>query len=323
MKYIELKTVNKSISKIAIGCMNWGGDWDKNSPIDSETIKRAEILLETSIEEGYNFFDLADIYCRGKSEIVFREVIKKRKNLRDKIIIQTKCGIIPAGEPNSDSPHRYDLSKKHIISSVENSLKRLNLDYIDILLAHRPDPLANVEEINEAIEKLFSEGKIKAFGASNFNSSQLKKYQTYLNQKIIANQIQLSLFHSSLIDAGVDFNNNFKSKAYYWADTLDFCFYSDILIQAYSLLGKGVLNKDSSGKYLQLKNLIEKLSQEKNVSIESLLISWLLKLPYKLQPIIGTVNPKRIKEISKANSDLLTREDWYKLYLVARGEDIP
>lgn len=322
MEYFQDNRFNINLSKIAIGCMNWGGDWNRFSDISSETIKKAEEIFTQSIELGYNIFDLADIYCWGKSEIVFGKALSNQKYLRDKIFIQTKCGIIPKGTPYEDSPHRYDLSKRHIINSVNESLKRLQIDYIDAILMHRPDPLFRAEEIAEAFEHLRSQGKVRFLGVSNFNSSQIQRL-LHAQTSIFANQIQFSLFHTFLIDAGTEFNNAFKSKAYAWGDILDYCEINNILIQAYSPLGKGLLFKDQNSKYENLKVLLNKISIEKNVSIETILISWLLKLPYKIQPIVGTTNLERIKQLANSKEDLLTREEWYSLYLAARGDDIP
>jgi len=184
MKYQKIKNTNLEISQIAFGCMNIGGGWN-NEPISNEDKKKSFEIISTAFENGINFFDHADIYMFGKSEEIFSEFLKSEKNLRDKIILQSKCGIRFAGNPNENSPKRYDFSYKHITNSVENILKRLNTEFLDVLLLHRPDPLINFEEVAKAFDELHQKGKVKYFGVSNHSAIQIELLQKYLNQKLI------------------------------------------------------------------------------------------------------------------------------------------
>ena len=227
--------------------------------INSLSKSEASTLINTAIEEGINFFDHADIYGGGKSEEVFADAIGMNPSTREKIIIQTKCGIRDG---------YFDFSKQHILNSVEGSLKRLNTDYIDIMLLHRPDTLMEPEEVAEAFSKLHSSGKVKYFGVCNQNPMQIELLNKYLNNKIIINQLQLSITNTGMIDSGMNVNMQIDPSIDRDGSILEYCRLKDITIQAWSPFQYGFfegvfLNND---KFPELNNKINEIAATKGVT---------------------------------------------------------
>ena len=306
MKYFKLPKTDLTVSRIALGCMR----------IADKSVEEVAKLVETALNLEINFFDHADIYGGGKSEELFGEVLKQHPEYRKKMVIQTKCGIVPG--------KRYDFSKEHIISSVEQSLKRLNCDYIDILLLHRPDALANYQEVAAAFDELYESKKVRYFGVSNHTPLQIELLQKYSKYPIIINQLQLSIVHSVMIDSGL--NMNMKEA---WAQdkdggVLDYCRLHDITIQPWSVLqaswaeGTFIDNPD----YAKLNEKLDELAQEYQVNKTAIAIAWLLRHPAIMQPIVGTTSPKHLQETVAAIDVELTRQQWYDLYL-ASGKPLP
>ncbi|MGB9780134.1 aldo/keto reductase [Caldanaerobacter sp.] len=304
MKYLNIGGEIKA-SSIALGCMR----------ISDKPIKQVEELIDTALEGGINFFDHADIYGGGKSEEVFGKVLKKKKGLREKIIIQTKCGIRNG---------YYDFSKEHILKSVEGSLKRLGTDYIDILLLHRPDTLMEPEEIAEAFSILHSSGKVRNFGVSNFNPMQVELLSKYLNQKLIVNQLQFSIAHTGMIDFGFNVNMKVEQAINRDGSVLEYCRLKGITIQAWSPFQYGFFEGTFLGneKFKELNEKIDEIAVQKGVPSIAIPIAWILRHPAKIQAIVGTTNPARLKDICKAADIELTRGEWYALYRSA-GNKLP
>jgi len=304
VKYINIGNEIKA-SSIALGCMR----------ISDKPTKQVEELIDTALEEGINFFDHADIYGGGKSEEVFGKVLKKKKGLREKIIIQTKCGIRNG---------YYDFSKEHILKSVEGSLKRLKTDYIDILLLHRPDTLMEPEEIAEAFSILHSSGKVRNFGVSNFNPMQIELLSKYLNQRVIVNQLQFSIAHTGMIDFGFNVNMKVDQAINRDGSVLEYCRLKGITIQAWSPFQYGFFEGTFLGneKFKELNEKIDEIAIQKGVPSIAIPIAWILRHPAKIQAIVGTTNPARLKDICKAADIELTREEWYALYRSA-GNKLP
>lgn len=301
MNYFTLPHTHLKVSRVALGCMRIA---DKN-------IDEVEKLVFKAIDCGINFFDHADIYGSGKSEELFGEVLKRHPKLRQNMIIQTKCGIVPG--------KRYDFSKEHIIESVNNSLKRLNCDYIDILLLHRPDALCDPKEVSEAFDELYESGKVKYFGVSNHTPLQIELLKKYSNYPIIINQLQLSIVHSVMIDSGL--NMNMKES---WAQdkdggVLDYCRLHDITIQPWSVVQASWQEGTfiDNPHYKELNSVMEKLADEYNVSKNAIAIAWLLRHPANMQPILGTTSPTHLEELVHACDIHLTRQQWYDLYLAS------
>lgn len=312
------------VSRIAYGCMGVGGSWD-DSPITEAAYQRTEQLVETALDQGINLFDHADIYCRGKSELVFGRLLREKSNLRDKMVLQSKCGIRFADDPNPGDPGRYDFSYDHIMISVEGILQRLQTDHLDLLLLHRPDPLMQPEEIARAFDELQQSGKVRYFGVSNFNASQMALLQSALDMPLVVNQLEVSLLHHHLISEGISTNQN---DGVYAATngTLDYCRMSGVLVQAWGPLASGQLfrlNDQSPAHLHETAELVNKLSVEKGCAADAILLSWLLRHPAGIQPVIGTTRSERIVSSCASDSIELSREEWYKLYVAARGRTMP
>lgn len=314
------------VSRIAYGCMKIGGGWEQPSLTEAETKAAIEVVL-TAYEQGITLFDHADIYAHGKSERAFAEALKARPSMRDHIVIQSKCGIRFAGEPTPDAPQRYDFSYDHIVESVEGSLTRLHTDYLDILLLHRPDPLVEPEEVARAFDHLQTSGKVRYFGVSNHAPAQVALLQAAIDQPIVINQVQLSLLHPYLIDAGVMVNRADVEPAHAMAaGILDTSRQQRILIQAWGPVAGGRLFSppaDAPEHVRQTAALIATLAAEKDTTPEAIAVAWLLRHPAGIQPIIGTTKPERVKAACQADTVTLSRGEWYRLYLVARGGSLP
>jgi predicted oxidoreductase len=234
MQKYKLTNTELEVSRIALGTMHMGGSWD-TSLLTDNLVSHADNLINQAVDLGINFIDLADIYCQGKSDEVVGRVLKNSFGLRDKLILQAKCGIIMQGDPVAGEPARYDFSYAHIVSSTENILKRLQVDSVDILQLHRPDPLVEPEEVVRAFDHLHSAGKVRYFGVSNNNPGQIVLLKNTVNQPLISNQVELSLLHHHLISDGIYAN---QQQSFYTgaAGTLDYCRAQDMLIQAWSPL---------------------------------------------------------------------------------------
>jgi predicted oxidoreductase len=306
MKNIDIGKSGIYASELGLGCMRMAA-LEKGE---------AEKIIRISLEEGINFFDHADIYGGGKSEEVFADAINMNSTIREKMIIQTKCAIVPGV--------MYDFSKEHILNSVDKSLKRLKTEYVDMILLHRPDTLMEPEEVAEAFSKLYSDGKVKKFGVSNHTPMQIELLNKYLDNKIIVNQLQFSIMHTGMIDSGL--NMNMKNDASIDRDggVLEYCRLKDITIQAWSPYQYGFFEGVflDNDKFPVLNEKINEISEKKGVTNTAIATAWILRHPAKIQTMVGTMNPKRLKEICKASDVELTRQEWYEIYLAA-GNKLP
>lgn len=300
MKHIEIARSGLVVPNIAIGCMRI---WQLNE-------QSASRLISFAIERGANFFDHADIYGKGECEQIFSKALKQGAINRDKVIIQTKCGI---------NQGAYDSSREHILFSVDQSLKRLDTDYIDILLLHRPDALIQPEEVSKAFNQLKEQGKVKYFGVSNYNSLQIELLKKYVKEPLIINQMQLSLAHSTMISSGMNVNTNFDAAIMRDGAVLDYCRINDITIQAWSPLQYGFFEGAfiNSDKYKELNKELNIIAEEYSVTPSAIAIAWLLTHPANIQPIIGSTNHIHLDELLQASDINLTRQQWYKLYISA------
>lgn len=303
MKYINLKEYNAS--NIILGCMR----------IKDMSSKEIQELVETAKMCGINFFDHADIYGCGQCEEVFGNAINLKNAEREKMIIQTKCGI---------SKGYFDFSKEHIIDAAMGSLKRLNTDYIDILLLHRPDPLVEPEEVAEAFSYLKEKGYVKHFGVSNHTPYQIQLLEKYTDEKLIVNQLQLSIVHSKLIDSSICLNMNNEQSVNRDSGILDYCRLNDITIQAWSPFQKGFFEGAfiDNEQYIELNEILDSLAKQYNVSKEAIAVTWITRHPANMQVVLGTTKPERVKKCCDGSEIRLTREEWGKLYKAA-GNIIP
>lgn len=288
----KIKFADFDVSQIMLGCMRIG------NKTESEAIRH----VRSAFDMGINFFDNADIYCKGVSEEYFGKAVKGID--RDKIVVQTKCGIRKGF---------YDFSKEHIISSVENALKRMGLDYIDVLCLHRPDVLMNGYEVAEAFDSLENRGLVKCFGVSNFSSIQIELLKKYVSQPILTNQLQLGLFHTGMIDSGmcVNMKNDFSFD--HDGGILPYCRLNDMTIQAWGPLRSknGFFPQDD--ELVKENEKLEKWGNELGITKEAVAIAWLMKLDF-VQPIIGTTDTNRLAQMLEADNVVLTREQWYNIY---------
>ncbi|MFT4178644.1 MAG: aldo/keto reductase [Thermomonas sp.] len=318
MQKLTLGHDGPTASRIALGCMHLSRAWDA-TPLTNEERRNTQALLETALTHGINLFDHADIYARGKSERLFGEALRAAPELRRNMLLQSKCGIRFADDP-PDTPQRYDFSFDHITASVDGILSRLGVDYIDILLLHRPDPLAQPEEVARAFDDLHAAGKVRHFGVSNHSAGQISLLQKHLRQPLVANQLELSLHHHHLISEGILVNQP-DGNAAHAAGLLDFCRLHDIRVQAWAPLAGGRFAGDADDDPVTV--LLRKLADAHGVAVEAILLAWLLRHPAGIQPIVGTTNPARLAASCAADTVELSREDWYALLTAARGVKVP
>lgn len=328
MKTQSLGVSDLQVTRIGYGCMPLGGEWDY-SPLLDQTVKDAVISTRTALDQGINFYDHADIYCMGKSERAFSAIWEEVPHLREKILIQTKCGIRFAGDPNPGAPHRFDFSYEHIMASVEGSLSRLKTDYLDVLLLHRPDPLVEPEEVAKAFDELHQSGKVRWFGVSNHTAAQMALLQAHLRQPIIANQLELNILHTQLLDAGIILNQDNPMLARN-EDTIEYCRLHNITIQSWASMAWGLLSgrpaektEKSAQRIANAKAVVDELAQAKGVPPIAIVVAWILRHPAQIQAMIGTTRPERIVETCVADQVELSREEWYRLFIAGRGESMP
>lgn len=307
MKSLSIGNGKLNVSEIGLGCMRMAG-LEKNA---------AEVVIKTAIEEGINFFDHADIYGAGKSEEIFADAINMTSDLREKIIIQTKCGIVPG--------KMFDFSKEHIINSVDGSLKRLKTDYVDTLLLHRPDTLMEPEEVAEAFAILKESGKVKHFGVSNQNPMQIELLNKYLGEnEILINQLQFGVMHTGMIDSGFNVNMKVDSSTDRDGSILEYCRLKGITMQAWSPYQYGFFDGAFLGndKFPEVNKKINEIAEKKGVTNTAIATAWISRHPAKIQTIVGTMNPTRIKDVCTSSNIVLSREEWYSIYLAA-GNVLP
>ena len=315
-----LSRVIKNNSSLAFGCMGLGGSWDKNS-ITATEIKKAHAVVDAAIDSNITLFDHADIYTLGKAEQVFGEVLKARPELRDLISIQSKCAI---RFEDDLGPKRYDSSSEWIYKSVENSLSRLKIEQLDILMLHRPDPLMEPELIAQAFDTLYASGKVKNFGVSNMQHHQISFLSSELSQPLVVNQVELSLSHLAWIEEGVTSGNAGEPYA---TGTIEYCRQNKIQLQSWGCLSQGLFSgRDISKEPLHIQKtaeLVKRLAAQYQVSKEAVVLSWLKRHPANIQPVIGTTSIERIKACAEVDRIDLSREHWYALWVSARGHELP
>lgn len=308
MRYIKFGERQKEVSEVVLGLMR----------ISEMTVDQVEDLIESALEVGINAFDIADCYGHGKCEQILGEVLKRRPDLREKMWIQSKCGI------RMEEFTYFDFSKEHILEAVDGILERLNVDYIDSLLLHRPDALMEPAEIAEAFDLLKSQGKVIDFGVSNQNPMMMALIQKDVNQPLVANQLQLSAAFTPSFNAG--FHVNMKQEAGIVRDSsiFEYCRLHDVVIQAWSVLQFDYFGGVFLGseKYPELNHVLNRLAEKYHVSPSAVAIAWVLRYPAKMQAVIGTTKKARVAEAAKAAEIQLTRKEWYEIYLAA-GNDLP
>jgi predicted oxidoreductase len=314
MQTILLGVSSLRSSRLAYGCWRVAGTFDpaEVTPASRAAGRRA---IMTAYEAGYTLFDTADIYCRGESERILGAALKEVSGMRERVVVLTKCGVRFPGTPNPDSPQRYDFSAQHILDSCDQSLKRLGVGTIDLYVLHRPDLLADPEEIATAFTQLKTAGKVRYFGISNFRPTLVTALQVACPMPLVVHQVEISLANLTTFTDG----------------TLDQCLIEKITPQAWSPLAAGLIGGGAHSllpaqeAYRPEKFLaaVEAVAKARGVSRTVVALAWLLKHPSKIQPIVGSTTPDRIRDAVKADGLELTREEWYRLLLAARGEPLP
>lgn len=309
------------VSRLAMGCMGLGGSWDDSATSASQR-QLAFNAIDAALDNGINLFDHADIYTRGKAEQVFGQYLAQAVMKRSQMFIQTKCAIRFA---DASAPGRYDFSPDYIIASVEQSLRRLNTDYIDLLLLHRPDPLMQPEQVAQAFEQLQAQGKVRHFGVSNMGWAQMQLLQNALAQPLLVNQLQMSLADINWLEEGVLVGMAQGGQRHFGYGTLEYCQQHGVQIQSWGSLAKGVFSGAAvqNAQQAATAQLVAQLSKQYNCSAEAIVLAWLMRHPAAIQPVIGTIQPARIAACTQANDIRLSREHWYQLYVSSRGAALP
>ena len=305
MRTLKLGASELQVPVVAVGCMRIG-------EMNISDIRR---FVDTALERGANFFDHADIYGGGSCETKFAETLKEMKIRREDVLIQTKCGI------RSGS---FDFSKEHILASVDGSLKRLETDYVDALLLHRPDTLMEPEEVAEAFEKLFASGKVRHFGVSNQNPGHMRLLKKFVKRPLVINQLQFSPVNTGMIDSGLNVNMENPPSVDRDGGILEYCRLENVTIQPWSPFQYGFFEGPYIGskKFPELNKKLYELAEKYGASPEAIVVAWILKHPARMQPVVGTTNPKRLRGIAKASEITLSREEWYSIYISA-GNVLP
>ncbi|KOU21102.1 aldo/keto reductase [Streptomyces sp. WM6368] len=302
--------------------MGLGGSWDPD-PYGPADIDAAEAAVAAALDSGITTFDHADIYRHGKAEAVFGEVLARTPGLRERITLQTKCGIRLG---DKDRPGIYDLRGETIVRRVEESLTRLRTDVIDVLLLHRPDPLADVDSVASALASLHRQGLVRGFGVSNMGAAQIAHLQARLDVPLVANQLEMSLHSRDWVEAGVLLNTPESANNGFPFGTLEHCRDHGIRLQAWGALAQGrFTGREQTPAERATAALLAELARQKDTTPESVLLWWLMRHPAAIAPVIGSARPERIRACRDAvlREPELTHEEWYELWITARGVPLP
>ncbi|KRM94256.1 oxidoreductase [Lentilactobacillus senioris DSM 24302 = JCM 17472] len=317
MKQVKMGNTNWTASAVALGIMR----------MEALSVDDATKSLQTAVDAGINFVDSADIYGMGKSEENFGQALKQSGIARDKLFIQSKGGIVtdPARSHGSFVfGQRYDFSKQHILEAVDGILERMQIDYLDSFLLHRPDPLMEPDQIAAAFDELQMAGKVRHFGVSNFNPQQFMLVQEAVSQKLLINQLQFSIAHTGMVDFGMHTNMKDERSIDHDGGLLEFARRKGLTIQAWSPFQYGMFEGTfiDSPKYQELNDLLAKLAEKYHTSKNGIAVAWILRHPANMQVLLGTMTPEHIAD-SAAGADIeLTKQEWYDVYFAA-GNDLP
>ncbi len=312
MKTQRLGSSELEVTRLAYGCMRLA--WQPPE-VNAEGIENGIRALEAAVDAGYTFFDHADIYGGGACETIFGEALRRHPDWRDRLVIATKCGIRRADDPVPGAPHRYDFSFEHIIASVERSLCRLRVETIDLLMLHRPDFLADPEEIARAFVQLHEAGKVRTFGVSNFRPPLVSAVQAALPFALQVNQVEIHPRYLATLTDG----------------TLDQCLERKLTPMAWSPLDRGRIATGhrpdaalaADTHWVQLTATLDAIATRLGIDRTTLVLAWLLRHPSGIIPVIGSTDPGRILKATQADNIELDRETWYEILRAARGEALP
>ncbi|WP_338230855.1 aldo/keto reductase [Lactiplantibacillus paraxiangfangensis] len=317
MKQVKLGATNKEVSAVALGIM-------RMVRLDTD---QAANILNTVHEQGVNFIDGADIYGNGESEKIFGQAFKKSGLKRDDFFIQSKGGIVLDPKKSSGElvfGQRYDFSKQHLIEAVDGILQRMQIDYLDSFLLHRPDALMEPEEVAAAFDELQAAGKVRHFGVSNFNPMQVELVQSALSQKLMINQLQFGVMHTGPIQFGLHTNMQDTPSINHDGEIIEYSRLHHMMIQAWSPYQYGMFEGTfiDNPKFPELNAELQALADKYHVTKNAIATAWILRHPAHMQVILGSMNPQHLQE-SIAGTDVdLTKQEWYDVYFAA-GNDLP
>jgi predicted oxidoreductase len=308
------------------GCMNIGGSWDER-PVDEDQRRKAFQALDAAFASGFTFFDHADIYCRGKSEQLFGEYLARHPEIRrESIGIQSKLGIRFPGDGGDNEVGRYDFSTDYIMRSVEGILNRLQTGYLDVLLFHRPDMLTRGEAFGAAVERLFSAGMVRRFGVSNHSPARIEWLQSFCPRPLEINQVEFSLGHRYLIEDEIHWNQEVPRGGYSGAGSIDRFSAMGVSLQAWSPLARGrfsgAASEDDSAA-IACGQYVSELARQQGCSREAVVLAWIRRIPADIVPVIGSSDPGRIAACAEMAEVEMSREQWYRLLVLARGQSLP
>ncbi|MQY02919.1 aldo/keto reductase [Actinomadura macrotermitis] len=308
--------------RLLYGCMGLGGTWD-TEPYGAADVARAEAAVEAALDSGITVFDHADIYRHGKAEAVFGEVLSRARGLRERIVLQTKCGIRLA---DGDRPGTYDLRGASILRRVQESLDRLGTDVIDVLLLHRPDPLADPEDIAGALTSLYRQGLVRRFGVSNMSAEQIAHLQERLSLPLTVDQLEMSLHRRGWVEAGVLVNTPEAAATGFPLGTVEYCQANGITLQAWGALAQGRFTgrQETQAEHATAR-LVAALAAQKDTTPETIVLWWLQRHPARIAPIVGSTRPELIRACRDAvrREPDLSHQEWYDLWITARGAPLP
>lgn len=308
MQKVNIANGPENVSRLILGCMR----------MPALSVEDAANMIQTAYDLGINFVDHATCYGDGEAETRFGDAIALTNVKREDLIIQSKCGL-------RFDKQIFDWRKSNIIESVDGILKRLKMEYLDVLLLHRPDLLYDPEQIAEAFDELEVVGKVRHFGVSNTMPMQIELLKKYVKQPLKINQLQLSLEQSQLIDQDLYMNNKTTDMSIMRdGGALDYCRLNDITIQAWSPLQHGMFKGMfiDNPEFPEMNKVLGELADQYGVTKAAIAIAWILRHPAKMQVIAGTMNPVHLTEMAEALNINLTHEEWYKLYL-SSGKFLP
>jgi predicted oxidoreductase len=311
MKSIGISITGITASNLIMGCMR----------LKSLTVAETKVLLHTALDAGINYFDHADIYGDGLCETRFAEALQLTPSARGQLFLQSKCGIRRGGIGKGGF---FDFSKEHILTSVDGILRRLQTEYLDVLLLHRPDTLMEPEEVASAFAELQMRGKVRHFGVSNFNPPQIELLQKSVSQKLAVNQLQLSIAHTPMIDSGLTVNMHLDQSVNREGGILEYCRLHGITIQAWSPFQKGFFGGPFLGDPAcgELNEVIGRIAARYGVTASAVVAGWITRHPARMQVILGTTSPRRIVDSCQGSDLPLTRMEWYDIYKAA-GNTVP
>ena len=326
MERMQLGRGGPVVSRLAYGCAALGGPWDAGR-LTSERRKKALAALEAALAAGIDHFDLADVYAFGKAEEAFSEIWQLDTTLRSRVVVQSKCGVVRSADDTSRARTYYDSSREHILEAARGSLKRLGIEYLDLLVLHRPDVLMEPEEVAAAFDRLHADGEVRHFGVSNYAPGQIELLQAALDRPLLVNQLQVSLAHPDLIDDAVVVNDALPERPVRGFGTLAHCMQRNIAVQAWAPLGAGRLVRDdvtgADSRLLAVRRELAAVARERGAQPAAVAIAWILRHPARIQPLLGGRTPEEIRQAAEGIEVTLTRSEWYRLFNASRGAPVP